>query len=303
MEDRIIAVEISTLRPHARQHEFFADLPADQFNELVEDIRRNGQRNPIRILPDHTIVCGHERVRAAQELGRSHIDAIVVDITDENAIVRLLVEDNLNRRHVGPIGLARIYVALSQARSVDRHGTGSVLRQQIARRISRVSGRTLDRYRTLLRLPRVIQEAIESGMLSISAGQRLAKIPKVVRDKIEAEIKAGAPVKQVVLRHLKRSGRQTEVVDLRAGYRQFFGSLRKTMCSIGGRIKDVAGFGPESDEAITLAEAGTKFLAKIANEEKKIKAMRRANSAGLFGSLVPSRSATNPRRARRRRSN
>ena len=53
---QIMRVRIGDLRAHPRQGELFPDLPPSEFAALVDDLRQNGQREPIRIRSDRTIL-------------------------------------------------------------------------------------------------------------------------------------------------------------------------------------------------------------------------------------------------------
>ena len=69
--------KLSRLRDHARQGDLFGDVTAAELDALVADMRKNGQRQPVEILPDGTILAGHQRVRAARLLCWKEIEVIV----------------------------------------------------------------------------------------------------------------------------------------------------------------------------------------------------------------------------------
>ena len=68
-EPRVIMIGLADLHEHPQQRDLFDDLPASEFAALVEDLRRNGQTTPIRILVDGTILGGTQRVRGASWAG------------------------------------------------------------------------------------------------------------------------------------------------------------------------------------------------------------------------------------------
>ena len=105
-------VALTDLKPHPQQHEVFADLPDEQLEELATDLKLNGQLVPIEVMPDGTIICGHQRVRAARKLGWSTVRAIIRDDLAElgkAAVFDRLVSDNLNRRQLDQLTQARCY--------------------------------------------------------------------------------------------------------------------------------------------------------------------------------------------------
>ena len=64
------------------------------FNEIVENIRAIGLKKPITVTqrpnsdgePNYLLVCGEGRLNAFRILGQSHIPALVVDVSDEDAL-------------------------------------------------------------------------------------------------------------------------------------------------------------------------------------------------------------------------
>ena len=127
----------------------------------------------------------------------------MVDFDNEDDALLLVVSDNVRRRQLGPIALARIYDTLSRIQWAEGRQPGTDLRDEIAGRIGGKCGRTLDRYRRLLRLPRAILQAVESGQLAMSVGFRILRLPSNVQDEIAAEIDRGEEADQVVARHLR----------------------------------------------------------------------------------------------------
>ena len=64
------------------------------FNDIVENIRAIGLKKPITVTqrptddgePSYLLVCGEGRLNAFRILGQSHIPALVVDVSDEDAL-------------------------------------------------------------------------------------------------------------------------------------------------------------------------------------------------------------------------
>lgn len=74
----------------------FPMMSDDEFAALVEDIRANGQRQPIYLHEDR-IIDGRNRYRACQQLG---IAPNVVEWDGEGSLVSFVVSLNLQRRHL-----------------------------------------------------------------------------------------------------------------------------------------------------------------------------------------------------------
>ena len=73
--------------------------------EIVESIQLIGLKKPITVAerpgedgqPKYVLVCGEGRLNAFRILGETHIPALVVDVSDENAFNMSLAE-NMARR-------------------------------------------------------------------------------------------------------------------------------------------------------------------------------------------------------------
>jgi ParB-like chromosome segregation protein Spo0J len=74
------------------------EMPEDQFKELVEDIRKNGQREPIIIDENGIGLDGRNRDRACRELDIT-TEPVVFAGTEEEKIA-LIMSANIHRRHL-----------------------------------------------------------------------------------------------------------------------------------------------------------------------------------------------------------
>lgn len=70
----------------------------NKWSEFIESIRTSGVIEPIVVTRDFTIVSGHQRVRACKELGIAEIPARVKNCTDEDAVIKDLLETNVRQR-------------------------------------------------------------------------------------------------------------------------------------------------------------------------------------------------------------
>ena len=87
--------DITKLKRHPKQAEFFNDLSDTELQSLARDIEDNGQLTPVEILPDGTIIAGHQRVRAVKSLGWEKVRVWVrQDLADagEEAVEKRLLE-------------------------------------------------------------------------------------------------------------------------------------------------------------------------------------------------------------------
>ena len=93
------------------------------FEEMLTSIRTLGLKKPITVTPRsskaedqvrYTLVCGEGRLRAFKELGKSEIPALVVQVSDEDALIMSLAE-NMTRRLYRPIEVLQAIEKLSEA--------------------------------------------------------------------------------------------------------------------------------------------------------------------------------------------
>lgn len=64
---------LHNLKPHPFQKDLFVGLNATGIEELAEDIQKRGLQNPLEILPDGTLINGHQRFLAYKRLGLEQI--------------------------------------------------------------------------------------------------------------------------------------------------------------------------------------------------------------------------------------
>ena len=97
-------INISVLKPHPKNNEFFDDLNGQEFERLKNSIRDEKIYTDILVSPDMTIISGHQRVRAAKELGMTLVPIkIDDDLQDENLKLRALISNNFGRRKNDPV--------------------------------------------------------------------------------------------------------------------------------------------------------------------------------------------------------
>ena len=202
---KVQSIDVAWLKSHPRQDDFFADTSEVELQELAADMELRGQQEPIHCCSDGTIIRGHRRVQAAELLGWETIRAVIrndLGDADDNEVVDELIIDNLMRRQLDDLSLARCYRQLKQSYAPDDSDETGDVRDRLAARLnSGKSGRSLDRLERLLGLPRDIQDMISRGDLNKSHGEKLLKLPEKKRAKLLKSLRAGEPVVMVLRRH------------------------------------------------------------------------------------------------------
>ena len=97
------------------------------FEEIVENIRTIGLKKPITVTerdgadgkPAFLLVCGEGRLNAFRLLGETHIPALVVNVSDEDAFIMSLAENIARRGHRPLEILADIELLLARKYTID----------------------------------------------------------------------------------------------------------------------------------------------------------------------------------------
>jgi ParB-like chromosome segregation protein Spo0J len=232
--------KLAELKPHPRQAaNFRASLP-HEVGELADDLKRNGQLCPVECLPDGTLIGGHALVAAAKLLGWQQVDVWVrhdLAAQGADASERRLIEDDLTRRHLPPLELARCDKRLKE---MGRRGglcqqDKAELRDQIGKKLG-MSGRNLDRYlRVLDDTPQEVQDAVSSGKLAVTLAEKVASLPRAGREKVAAEIRSGEDPSEVVCRHVRPA--RTTHKKTRDAFNSFMSALARGVPDLEGRLE------------------------------------------------------------------
>src|SRR5262249_14437490 len=193
-----VDLPLESLKPHPRNAALYRPRTPQEIEDLAQDMARNGQIEPVEVLPDGTMISGNGRWEAAMKLGWKTIRCWVRhDLAQAGAaaVEQRLIEANLCRRHLSRLDLVRSFEALLR---VARNGRGRSrsdaevrgdLRDLIARRFKPpVSGRTLDRWLQVLHMPLPIQDAVDSGRMKLTDALRVAALDPRVQAQVAGEI-------------------------------------------------------------------------------------------------------------------
>ncbi len=235
--------KLSKLRPHPRQDAMFDDLPEVELEALAEDIRVNGLRHPVEILPDGIIIAGHQRCRAARHLGWSSIDVVVrSDLAEQgdDAVEAYFVKDNFMRRQLTPLGRARCVKRLmdveGQIPTWNHYGRREALKAEIGRRL-RMSARNVARYLLVLDAPPVVQQAFDAGQLTLITAGKVAMLAKHKQRDLAKRIENGEPVAQVVKEVLSSSPVDTNTPD--RSFNRLMVALRHEVAHLDSRVDEI----------------------------------------------------------------
>lgn len=199
--------------------DIFPRMTAAEYAALRDDIKANGQREPIWVF-DGQIIDGRHRAQACEEIG---IEPAVREYDgDESGLVGFVVSLNLHRRHLDESQRALVGKRLSSMshggdRRSDQAANLPVVTQSEAARLMNVSERSIRSAGQVLDhgAPELVA-AVERGEVSVSAAASVAEAPKERQVEIVArgrdEILAAA--KQIRTEHAER--RRAELAALKS---------------------------------------------------------------------------------------
>ena len=177
-------------------------LKEETLNELAASIRANGVMQPIVVRPQkdgrYQLIAGERRWQASKRAGKTHIQALVRQVSDQQALEMTIIE-NIQRDDLGP---------LEQARAFDRLSREFALTQeQMAMRTGKERA-TVANYLRLLKLPFEVQMELENNFrLTFSHAKLLLMLDS------EEQIKAVA--KAIVKQNLSVLKTEEIVFNLR----------------------------------------------------------------------------------------
>jgi N6-adenosine-specific RNA methylase IME4/ParB-like chromosome segregation protein Spo0J len=210
---------------HAMELEFhplaniFPLIEGAEFDALVEDIRLNGQREPI-VLLDGKILDGRNRYRACLLAGEN--PASISYFGDD--AVSFVVSLNLRRRHLDESQRAVVAAKLAnmkQGSRTDLSPIGEMSQSQAAEMLN-VGKRSVERARAVIDegASELIAE-VEQGRISVSAAADVATLPKPQQAEIvargEKEILEAAKQIRAEKAEVRRAERIERIVEIAKG--------------------------------------------------------------------------------------
>ena len=160
-------------------------MTGDAWEAFKESIKTSGIIEPIVVTKDMTIISGHQRVRAAKELG---ISTVMVDIRkyeNDQQPFKDLIATNIRQRGIGnpnPIKLGRCIKELERIYGVEHGGDRktsnpklSDLNQSDIAEMIGISVDTLNNYKKLTELIPELEDLVETGILAPTTATALVK--------------------------------------------------------------------------------------------------------------------------------
>jgi N6-adenosine-specific RNA methylase IME4 len=115
-------IEVSKLKDYPLNKKLFDSLPRDEYSALKTDIAKRGIKTELHILPDFTVICGHQRLMVAQELHLKKLPCkIIVGLETPEQVEEYVIKDNLLRRQ---LKTEQRYLLLSELSKIYEKGRG-----------------------------------------------------------------------------------------------------------------------------------------------------------------------------------
>lgn len=165
VQSQAVSIDRITVRSNIRKH-----FDESALKELAESIKDQGLINPITIRDvngKYELVAGERRLRAAKLAGLTQIEAMIRQLTDQEAL-EIQTAENIHRQDITPIEEARGFQLLINSRRYDV--------AQLAELVNK-SKVYVHRAVKLLELPKVMIDAIDAGVISAAHGHQVLRVP------------------------------------------------------------------------------------------------------------------------------
>ena len=202
-EESAMDLEIEKIRSF-RNHPFKV-VDDEKMQDLVESIRANGILSPVLVRPIgndiYEMVSGHRRMHAASLLGMESIPAIIREMTDDEAIVKM-VDANIQREELLPSEKAFAYKMKMDAmrRQGERQDLTS---RQFVEKLSSdelgesvgMSGRQIQRFIRLTELIPPLLDYVDQKRLQFTVAVEISYIDPEIQKWLLEYIKDNGTVK------------------------------------------------------------------------------------------------------------
>ena len=179
MSRQIMNISPNALKPHPRSEEFFSNAEGEDYQRLKESIHELGVLTPLRVSSDMTIVSGHQRWRAAKELGLESVPVEIDEgLKDEDEKLIQLIAANFGRMKNDPIKQGKWLVEYERLRGVrnGQYGKRSLdgnnfrLKQDDVANELGVTTKTIRNLKNLTTLIPELQDIISEGKITPTTG-------------------------------------------------------------------------------------------------------------------------------------
>lgn len=179
------SIPLDELHPHPQNP--FAVRDDSAMQELIGSVRENGVLNPALARPrkdvGYELISGHRRKYACELNGQDTMPVIVMNITDDEAIIHL-VDSNIQRENILPSERAKAYKLKMEA--LKRQGNRSDLTSPKNSAKFRsddsvgenegISGDTVRNFISLTNLAPPLMQMVDEGKIALTPAYQLASL-------------------------------------------------------------------------------------------------------------------------------
>lgn len=206
-EESAMEIEIYKIHPF-KDHPFHV-VDDDRMKRLVDSIRENGILVPAIVRSigndEYEMISGHRRMHAAQKLGMERIPVIIREMSDDEAIVKM-VDSNIQREELLPSEKAFAYKMKIEAMKRqagrpsnnsgqnDQNLRGTVSRDLLAEEAGE-SSRQVQRYIRLTELIPDLLDYVDKKRIQFTVAVEISYIDKEIQQWVYEYIKENGPIK------------------------------------------------------------------------------------------------------------
>jgi len=223
----VYKIPVSELKPHPLNPYHVKHDEATQ--DLIQSIQKNGVLVPViarKTDEGYQLIAGHRRHFAALKANLEHIPVLVMDLDDNEAIIRL-VDTNIQREDILPSEKAWAYKLRMEAmrQSAGRHKndpnesrTFRYRSDDMLGTLSGVSGDTIRNYISLTNLLPELLEMVDAKKIALHPAYIIASIPKddqeLLLDAISAEQATPSVSQAQRIKKLSQNGKLDEAAAM-----------------------------------------------------------------------------------------
>ena len=204
-EESAMDLEIAKIRPF-KDHPFKV-LDDEKMQDLMESIRINGILSPVLVRPigndTYEMVSGHRRMHAAMMLGMDTVPAIIREMTDDEAVVKM-VDANIQREELLPSEKAFAYKMKMDAmrrqagrpsKDNSRQFVGNFETADVVGKENGESGRQVQRFIRLTELIPELLDYVDQKRIQFTVAVEISYIDQEVQKWLFEYIKDNGAVK------------------------------------------------------------------------------------------------------------
>lgn len=189
----ITQISVSALKVHPKNQDYFDEITGEDYERFKKSIANEGIITPLIVAPDMTIVSGHQRYKAAKDLGIKLVPVIInEELDDEEEKMRKLLASNFGRLKNNPMKQSRVISEYEKLLGITHGGSRDqndrLKQSDIAKQLG-INETTLKRLKRLQKLSPELQDLVERGELNYTTAVTVySKLPQELQTQLIKEI-------------------------------------------------------------------------------------------------------------------